>query len=99
MHALAQVVEEAELAACCRKHAKELLGLSPKGLRLTKWLLNHSQEGRGDGAGYRTGWQILYEVGSLLLGSSINKCIVGTMSPCLCDGLVMFCDLDGMESC
>eukprot|EP00435_Cladocopium_sp_Y103_P012393 s1601_g3.t1 len=42
---LNEVVEEAELAACCRKHAKELLGLSPKGLRLTKWLLNHSQEG------------------------------------------------------
>lgn len=41
---LNEVVEEAELAACCRKHAKELLGLSPKGLRLTKWLLNHSQE-------------------------------------------------------
>jgi len=41
---LNEVVDESELAACCRKHAKDLLQLSPKGLRLTKWLLNNSQE-------------------------------------------------------
>ena len=39
-----EVVDESELAACCRKHAKDLLQLSPKGLRLTKWLLNNSQD-------------------------------------------------------
>lgn len=68
-----QVVEEAELAACCRKHAMELLGLSPKGLRLTKWLLNHSQDRGGDGAGSHT------------TPTQGGRCVV---SPCPCDGIV-----------
>jgi len=38
------VAREEELEAACRKQAEELLSLSPKGLRLTKWLLNSSQE-------------------------------------------------------
>eukprot|EP00913_Durusdinium_trenchii_P025463 g23902.t1 len=41
---LNEVVDQAQLANCCLKHAKELLALSPKGLRLTKSLLNNSQE-------------------------------------------------------
>lgn len=38
------VSREDELAAACQKQAEELLLLSPKGLRLTKWLLNSSEE-------------------------------------------------------
>lgn len=38
------VRDEAELAEACRRQAAQLLELSPKGLRLTKWLLNSSQE-------------------------------------------------------
>lgn len=42
---ITQLVEkEADLAAACRSQAEELLSLSPKALRLTKWLLNSSQE-------------------------------------------------------
>eukprot|EP00930_Biecheleria_cincta_P032095 TRINITY_DN22261_c0_g1_i1.p1 TRINITY_DN22261_c0_g1~~TRINITY_DN22261_c0_g1_i1.p1 ORF type:complete len:307 (-),score=52.11 TRINITY_DN22261_c0_g1_i1:188-1054(-) len=38
------VPDDAELIAACRRQAEMLLSLSPKGLRLTKWLLNGSQE-------------------------------------------------------
>lgn len=39
-----ELVGESELAEACLRQAKELLELSPKGLRLTKSLLNSSQE-------------------------------------------------------
>lgn len=38
------VSRDEDLAAACREQAEALLSLSPKGLRLTKWLLNSSQE-------------------------------------------------------
>mmetsp|Transcript_643 Transcript_643/g.1125 ORF Transcript_643/g.1125 Transcript_643/m.1125 type:complete len:292 (-) Transcript_643:26-901(-) len=38
------VSSDEDLAEACRQQAQELLTLSPKGLRLTKWLLNGSQE-------------------------------------------------------
>lgn len=38
------VSSEADLALECRKVASDMLSLSPKGLRYTKWLLNNSQE-------------------------------------------------------
>jgi len=33
-----------ELATECLKVAEDMLSLSPKGLRFTKWLLNNSQD-------------------------------------------------------
>ena len=39
-----EVVEPEALAAACIQQARQLKQLSPKGLRLTKWLLNSSQD-------------------------------------------------------
>eukprot|EP00931_Biecheleriopsis_adriatica_P086319 TRINITY_DN61017_c0_g1_i1.p1 TRINITY_DN61017_c0_g1~~TRINITY_DN61017_c0_g1_i1.p1 ORF type:complete len:289 (+),score=55.77 TRINITY_DN61017_c0_g1_i1:29-895(+) len=41
---ITETVPESQLAEACRQQAQRLLELSPKGLRLTKWLLNNSEE-------------------------------------------------------